>query len=70
MDADNIARYGHPPDSSRNRGGQGGEGESLVFVCGIPFMYDLLCGPRDDPALKPGSVLDQLGYSSGEIIKL
>ena len=61
VDAENIQKYAHPPDPS---------GRSLVFVCGIPFMYDLLCGPRDEPALRPGSVLGALGYSSQEVIKL
>ncbi len=41
-----------------------------VIVCGLPGVYDKLCGPRFVNALEKGSVLDNLGYSEDMVIKL
>ena len=59
VDGDKIQRHGFPPDDSVR-----------VLVCGLPGVYDKLCGPRDQAALSPGSVLAGLGYSSEMVIKL
>ena len=39
IDAAKIAKYAPPPSA-----------DSLVFVCGLPPMYDVLCGPRTEKA--------------------
>ena len=44
-----------------------GEG-SAVCVCGVPLMYDSLCGPRGEE-LKEGTVLHELGYPSDMVTK-
>ena len=36
---------------------------TLVMVCGLPAMYDSLCGPRTEADLADGTVLKALGYS-------
>jgi len=43
--------------------------DSLVFVCGLPGVYDKLCGPRTVKELAPGSYLAKLGYDSKQVIK-
>jgi cytochrome-b5 reductase len=42
--------------------------DSKVFVCGLPGVYDALCGPRGAP-LRPGSALHSLGYTDGMVVK-
>lgn len=59
VDADKVAKYASPPAD-----------DTLVFVCGLPQMYDSLCGPRNESDLKEGSVLHALGYSSASVSKL
>jgi len=44
--------------------------DSLLFVCGLPPMYAALCGPRNEPALAEGSVLQKLGYSDAMVAKM
>ena len=44
--------------------------ETLCFICGPPALYTALCGPREERALRQGTVLDQLGYTSSMIAKL
>jgi cytochrome-b5 reductase len=39
------------------------------FVCGLPVMYDVFCGPRDEKELKEGTVLHQLGYTTDMVHK-
>ncbi len=41
-----------------------------VFVCGVPAMYEELCGPRTEKGLAEGSVLSQLGYTSSNVVKM
>ena len=41
-----------------------------VIVCGLPGVYDKLCGPRFVNSLEKGSILDVLGYSEDMVIKL
>jgi len=43
---------------------------SLLFVCGLPPMYNVLCGPRNEKELREGSVLQQLGYSADMVAKM
>eukprot|EP01052_Picozoa_sp_SAG31_P006128 SAG31_NODE_279_length_18600_cov_21.254527_2_plen_296_part_00 len=40
-----------------------------VFVCGVPAMYEQLCGPRGETELPEGSVLAQLGYTNEMVVK-
>ena len=44
--------------------------DTLLFVSGEHGMYAALCGPREDKLLKPGTVLEVLGYSSEMVLKL
>ena len=39
----------------------------LILVCGPPALYEMLCGPRDEPELT--GVLRDLGYSKDQVIK-
>jgi hypothetical protein len=41
-----------------------------VLVCGLPGVYDKLCGGRDSAAVAPHSVLHKLGYTEEHVIKL
>lgn len=44
------------------------EGENvLIFICGPPAMYDVLCGPRKDK--KVTGVLGNMGYSQDQVYK-
>uniref|UniRef100_A0A7S3F6A1 NADH-cytochrome b5 reductase n=1 Tax=Haptolina ericina TaxID=156174 RepID=A0A7S3F6A1_9EUKA len=44
--------------------------DTLVFVCGLPLMYNAICGPRDQKSLREGSVLHTLGYSPEMVAKM
>ena len=52
-----IREHGHRP-GPRTR----------VFVCGLPGVYDSLCGPRGDPVVT--GALARLGFGDGEVVKL
>lgn len=39
----------------------------LIFVCGPPIMYDVLCGPRDKKEVT--GVLGEMGYSHDQVYK-
>ena len=44
--------------------------DTLVFVCGLPAMYESLCGPRGESKTLPAdSVLAKLGYSAEMVYK-
>jgi len=43
---------------------------ALVFVCGLPAMYESLCGPRTEKELAPGSVLHSLGFTADMVAKM
>ncbi len=58
IDEDKIRRYAFPPSDN-----------TKVFVCGLPGVYDHLCGPRTTTAVKPGSALYRLGYSDNMVVK-
>jgi len=42
----------------------------MLFVCGLPVMYNVLCGPRTEKELLAGSVLHKLGYSADMVAKM
>lgn len=54
-----IKKHGYPPGD-----------DSLVVVCGLPGVYDKLCGPRCDTRIAVGSALHSLGYSEDMVVKL
>ena len=41
-----------------------------VLVCGLPGVYEKICGPRDSEIVKPDSILQRLGYTKDMVIKL
>jgi len=43
--------------------------DTQVFVCGLPSVYDSLCGPRNEKTLTPSSVLRRLGYTEEMVFK-
>ena len=53
-----MREYAFPPAS-----------DTQVFVCGLPSVYDSLCGPRNQVELAPMSVLARLGYSAEMVFK-
>ena len=59
IDEAKIQKYAHPPAA-----------DTMVFVCGIPMMYSLLCGPRNEKELAEGTVLHKLGYDSAMVAKM
>lgn len=44
--------------------------DTLVFVCGLPVMYDAWCGPRTEAELKEGTLLHKLGYTTDMVAKM
>lgn len=44
--------------------------DTRLIVCGLPGVYDKLCGPRTSDHVTPGSALHILGYSDAMVIKL
>jgi len=59
IDKAKIQKYCFPPAE-----------DTLLFVCGLPPMYDALCGPRTEKVIKEGSVLHQLGYTADMVAKM
>ena len=58
IDKEKIVKY-LPPAS---------EGEDVViFVCGPPVMYQILCGPRNEKEVT--GILGELGYTSEQVYK-
>ena len=57
IDKEKILKY--LPSSS--------EKDAIIFVCGPPIMYDLLCGPRNEQEVK--GVLGELGYKPEQVFK-
>ena len=60
IDQEKIERLAPPPAE---------DGSHKVFVCGLPAMYEALCGARGEP-LADGSVLAALGHSASNVVKL
>ena len=59
VDEAKIKAYAFPPAE-----------DTMVFVCGVPSLYDVMCGPRTEKALKEGSVLATLGYTEDMVSKM
>jgi hypothetical protein len=53
-----LRDYAFPPSS-----------DSVVLVCGLPGVYDKLCGPRTEKGLAPESYLAKLGYDERRVVK-
>lgn len=58
IDKAKIEKYAYPPAP-----------DTCVFVCGVPQMYEMLCGPRTEKEVKEGSILAQLGYDASMVAK-
>jgi cytochrome-b5 reductase len=58
VNEDKIRKYAFPPSPT-----------SRVFICGLPGIYDKLCGPRTEMAVATDSVLYQLGYCDKMVVK-
>ena len=39
-------------------------------MCGVPAMYETLCGPRGEKELKEGTLLAKLGYTAEMVAKM
>eukprot|EP00580_Thalassiosira_gravida_P000744 CAMPEP_0201601192 /NCGR_PEP_ID=MMETSP0492-20130828/2205_1 /ASSEMBLY_ACC=CAM_ASM_000837 /TAXON_ID=420259 /ORGANISM="Thalassiosira gravida, Strain GMp14c1" /LENGTH=288 /DNA_ID=CAMNT_0048064323 /DNA_START=72 /DNA_END=938 /DNA_ORIENTATION=+ len=44
-----------------------GGDDVMIFVCGPPIMYKILCGPRDQKEIT--GVLGAMGYTSSQVFK-
>jgi hypothetical protein len=53
-----LLKYAAPPSPS-----------TRVLVCGLPGVYEKLCGARDNQEVAPHSVLWKLGYTSDMVVK-
>lgn len=42
----------------------------LTLVCGVPSLYEAMCGPRTEEEVKEGSILARLGYSKDMVGKM
>ena len=60
VDSEKVARLGLSPTA---------DGSSAAFVCGLPALYDTMCGPRDEDGLRAGTVLHRLGYAAADVVK-
>ena len=59
VDEAKIKQYAFPPAE-----------DTLIFVCGVPMLYDVMCGPRTEKAVREGSVLASLGYTQEMVAKV
>ena len=59
IDQAKIEKYCFPPAE-----------DTMLFVCGLPAMYTILCGPRTEKEVKEGSVLQKLGYTAEMVAKM
>ena len=59
VNEEKILKYGFAPAQ-----------DTRVFVCGLPGVYEKLCGYRDSTEVAPYSVLHKLGYSDAMVVKL
>lgn len=59
IDEAKIEKYAFPPSD-----------DTLMLVCGLPVLYDVLCGPRGEKELKEGSLLSTLGYTQEMVAKM
>jgi len=59
VDEDKVKRLCFPPAA-----------DVLTMVCGVPGLYDVMCGPRTEPEVKEGTVLARLGYTQEMVAKM
>lgn len=59
IDETKIRKYCFPPSY-----------DTAVFVCGLPIMYDLWCGPRTEAEVAEGTLLYRLGYTMEMVAKM
>lgn len=59
IDEAKIRKYAFPPAE-----------DTMLFVCGLPPMYNALCGPRGEKELREGSVLPAIGYTKEMVAKM
>jgi len=43
--------------------------DTCVFVCGVPPMYNSICGPRDVKEIAEGTIMHKLGYKDSSVFK-
>ena len=58
MNEDKVRRHAFSPSPS-----------TRVFVCGLPGVYDKLCGPRTKSAIPMHSILGRLNYTEDMVVK-
>ena len=58
VDLETIRKHGFPPGSN-----------TKVFVCGLPGVYEKLCGARGDPMVLEGTALAKLGFDHRHVVK-
>ncbi len=54
-----VQKHGFPPTT-----------DTRVLVCGLPGVYDKLCGTRESVEVEPHSILHKLGYTKEMVVKL
>jgi NAD(P)H-flavin reductase len=59
INEEKIVKYATPPSIN-----------TRVIVCGLPGVYDKICGHREIPHLVEYSILHKLGYTNEMVIKL
>ena len=64
-----AGEVGHVDQEKIERLCPGPKADTLVFVCGVPPMYEALCGPRGEAELPDGTVLKELGYTKEMVYK-
>ncbi len=60
MNKERIERFAASPPAQDTR----------VVVCGLPGVYDKLCGERNVRDVSPYSALGELGYTAEMVVKL
>ena len=58
VDKAKFQKYAAPPSA-----------DTMVMVCGLPPLYDVFCGPRNEADVKEGSILHELGYTAEMVAK-
>ena len=58
INQEKIKKYAFPPAN-----------DTRVFVCGLPSVYDAICGSSQEKDLKEGSYLFNLNYDSNMVVK-
>mmetsp|Transcript_18459 Transcript_18459/g.42112 ORF Transcript_18459/g.42112 Transcript_18459/m.42112 type:complete len:173 (-) Transcript_18459:277-795(-) len=69
VSASQAKELGWVDESAIRRHGFSPSDETRVFVCGLPGVYDKLCGPRTERGLPADSALARLGFQEGGVVK-